>query len=154
MFSATTLHLLLSVSSTFYITFLSNRAEEQFFHLTWKIDGVFSISVGKKVVDIRFGNHYSGAPDTLGYWRTKSGVEVDFVLYGERDFAAIEVKNAATLRPYDFSGLKSFREDYPEARPVLLYRGKERFLSDGVLALPVEDFLRALVPGRPPLDAF
>ena len=27
-------------------------------------------------------------------------------------------------------------------------------LSDGVLVLPVEDFLRALVPGRPPLDAF
>ena len=48
LFSATTLHLLLSGSSTFYITFLSNRAEEQFFHLTWKIDGVFSISVGKK----------------------------------------------------------------------------------------------------------
>ena len=103
---------------------------------------------------LRAWNDYSGAPDTLGYWRTKSGVEVDFVLYGERDFAAVEVKNAATLRPGDFSGLKSFREDYPEARPVLLYRGKERFLSDGVLVLPVEDFLLALVPGRPPLDAF
>ena len=40
------------------------------------------------------------------------------------------------------------------ARPVLLYRGEERFLSDGILVLPVEDFLRALVPGRPPLAAF
>ena len=58
------------------------------------------------------------------------------------------------LRPDDFTGLKSFREDYPEARPVLLYRGEERFLTDGILVLPVEDFLRALVPGRPPLDAF
>ncbi len=48
----------------------------------------------------------------------------------------------------------SFREDYPEARPVLLYRGEERFLRDGILVLPVEDFLRALVPGRPPLAAF
>ena len=47
-----------------------------------------------------------------------------------------------------------FGNDDPEARPVLLYRGKERFLSDGVFVLPVEDFLRALVPGRPPLDAF
>ena len=45
-------------------------------------------------------------------------------------------------------------KDDPEARSVLLYRGKERFLSDGVLVLPVGDFLRALVPGRPPLDAF
>ena len=103
---------------------------------------------------LRAWNDCSGAPDTLGYWRTRAGVEVDFVLYGERDFAAIEVKNAAVLRPDDFAGLKSFREDYPEARPVLLYRGEERFLSDGILVLPVEDFLRALVPGRPPRAAF
>lgn len=53
-----------------------------------------------------------------------------------------------------FLGLKSFREDYPEARPILLYRGTERLLRDGIFVLPVEDFLRNLVPGRPPLDAF
>ena len=103
---------------------------------------------------IRAWNDYSGSPDFLGYWRTKAGVEVDFILYGERDFAAIEVKNAAILNPADFRGLKSFREDYPEARPILLYRGTERLLRDGILVLPVEDFLRNLVPGRPPLDAF
>lgn len=56
--------------------------------------------------------------------------------------------------PMAFLGLKSFREDYPEARPILLYRGTERLLRDGILVLPVEDFLRNLVPGRPPLDAF
>ena len=59
----------------------------------------------------------------------------------------------AVLRPADFTGLKSFREDYPEARPVLLYRGKERFLTDGILVQPVDEFLRGLIPGRPPLDA-
>lgn len=99
-------------------------------------------------------NDYSGNPDFLGYWRTKAGVEVDFVLYGERDFAAIEVKNADVLHPADFSGLKAFRQDYPEARPVLLYRGDTQFLRDGILVVPVENFLRALVPGRPPLASF
>ncbi len=103
---------------------------------------------------LRAWNNYSGDPDSLGYWRTKAGVEVDFVLYGERDFAAIEVKNAATLGPADFSGLKAFREDYPEAKLALLYRGETLFLRDGVLVIPVEKFLRALVPGRPPLEAF
>lgn len=98
---------------------------------------------------LRAWNDYSGAPDALGYWRTRSGVEVDFVLYGERDFVAVEVKNARTLRPSDFTGLRTFREDYPEARPLLLYRGDERFLSDGILVVPVDEFLRALVPGRP-----
>ena len=103
---------------------------------------------------LRAWNDYSGSPDFLGYWRTKAGVEVDFVLYGERDFAAIEVKNATVLNPADFAGLKAFRQDYPEARPVLLYRGETQFLRDGILAVPVENFLRALVPGRPPLAAF
>jgi predicted AAA+ superfamily ATPase len=96
----------------------------------------------------------SGGGASLGYWRTKAGVEVDFVVYGERNFAAIEVKNAAILHPGDFSGLKAFREDYPEAETLLLYRGRERFLRDGVWVVPVEDFLRALIPGKSVLEAF
>ena len=98
---------------------------------------------------LRAWNEYSGAPDTLAYWRTKAGVEVDFVLYGERDFAAIEVKNAARLVSGDFAGLSAFREDYPEARTFLLYRGEERYLHKGILVLPVGQFLRALVPNIP-----
>lgn len=97
---------------------------------------------------LRAWNDYSGGRATLGYWRTKAGVEVDFVVYGERDFAAIEVKNAAVLHPGDFAGLKTFREDYPEASPVLLYRGNERFLRDGIMVVPVEEYLRSMVPGR------
>ena len=100
---------------------------------------------------LRAWNDYSGTRAALGYWRTKAGVEVDFVVYGETDFAAIEVKNAAVLHPADFIGLKSFREDYPEAELLLLYRGNERFRQDGMLVVPVEEFLASLVPGRPPL---
>ena len=103
---------------------------------------------------LRAWNDFSGSPASLGYWRTKAGVEVDFVLYGERDFAAVEVKNAAILHPADFAGLKAFREDYPEADLLLLYRGSERFLRDGVWVVPAGDFLRSLVPGRSPLAEF
>jgi predicted AAA+ superfamily ATPase len=35
---------------------------------------------------------------SLYYWRTKSGNEVDFILYGQDTFWAIEVKNASTAR--------------------------------------------------------
>jgi predicted AAA+ superfamily ATPase len=90
-----------------------------------------------------------GTPEKLCCWRTKSGSEVDFVLYGEQLFAAIEVKNSAAVRPQDLRGLKAFREDYPEARCTLLYRGEERLLIDGIACLPVEPFLRALHPARP-----
>ena len=100
---------------------------------------------------LRAWNDYSGKRAALGYWRTKAGVEVDFVVYGARNFAAIEVKNADILHPGDFTGLKSFGEDYPEATRLLLYRGSERFLRDGVWVIPAEEFLRSLVPGPLPL---
>lgn len=81
-------------------------------------------------------------PDvTLNYWRTRSGNEVDFVLYGKNTFRAIEVKNAATVHPADLRGLKTFGEDYPEAERILLYRGKERLLVDGIRVVLGEEFL-------------
>jgi hypothetical protein len=46
--------------------------------------------------------------------------------------------------PGDSRGLKAFREDYPEAKAVLSYRGKESFVRDGIPAMPVGDFLTAL----------
>ncbi len=88
---------------------------------------------------------YSGHDDTLFFWRTRSGSEVDFVLYGESGLFAIEVKNRGTLHPRDFRGLNAFVEDYPEATPVLLYGGPRTFRR-GVLCLPCEGFLRRLAP--------
>ena len=89
---------------------------------------------------------YSGNGATLSFWRTHTGHEVDFVVYGDNRFDAIEVKNAARLSPNDFSGLKAFASDYPEARRILLYRGAERLSMNGVLCIPVADFLKELLP--------
>ena len=36
----------------------------------------------------------------------------------------------------------------PEARPILLYCGEERFLRDGIAVVPGDEFLRALVPSH------
>jgi predicted AAA+ superfamily ATPase len=89
-----------------------------------------------------------GADDSLlFYWRTRSGAEVDFVIYGAQGIYALEVKNAARIQPQDLRGLRSFTQDYPEARAFLLYRGKERLVKDGILCLPCEEFLRSLRPG-------
>ena len=89
---------------------------------------------------------YSGNDCKLYYWRTRSGAEVDFVIYGGDGFWALEVKNTARIRASDLRALKSFREDYPECEPFFVYRGEERLLVDGILCLPGEEFLRALVP--------
>ena len=40
----------------------------------------------------------------LFFWRTRSGVEVDFVIHGAAGFWAIEVKNTARVRPEDLLG--------------------------------------------------
>lgn len=92
---------------------------------------------------------YSASGLTLHYWRTKSGNEVDFVVYGRDGFWAIEVKNTRRVKPADLHGLRSFREDYPSAKTGLLYRGTERLAVDDVLCVPCEQFLRELRPGRP-----
>lgn len=91
---------------------------------------------------------YSGTAAGLYFWRTHTGLEVDFVIYGESEFAAIEVKNTSRLAPKDFSGLKSFAGDYSEAKRIMLYRGTERFMHGEVLCMPVEEFLMHLAPGE------
>lgn len=80
----------------------------------------------------------------LFFWRTSAGSEVDFVVYGKKIFLAIEVKNAINIYPKDLRPLKAFGEDYPEAERILLYRGKEKLLRDGILISPCEDFLPGL----------
>lgn len=82
----------------------------------------------------------------LYFWRTRSGVEVDFILYGETLFYAVEVKNSRTISPRDLKGLKEFKKDYPQVTPLFLYRGKEKLKKEGILCLPVEDFLKNLNP--------
>jgi predicted AAA+ superfamily ATPase len=96
---------------------------------------------------------YSPEKSNLYFWRTRSGVEVDFVVYGPQGMWALEVKNTATIRPADLRGLKSFRDEYPESRALFLYRGRERLLREGILCLPCGDFLSHLLPGKTIDDA-
>src|SRR5262249_23616154 len=77
--------------------------------------------------------HYSKVEGELFFWRTKSGLEVDFIIYGEIGFCALEVKGTKNISPQDLRGLKEFKKDYPESRCMLLYRGKEKLMKDGIL---------------------
>jgi len=80
-------------------------------------------------------------PGSLHYWRTSAGSEVDFIVYGKNVFWAIEVKNSSAIHPSDLRSLKSFGQDYPEAKRYLLYRGTERLKRDNILIEPCTDFL-------------
>jgi predicted AAA+ superfamily ATPase len=88
-------------------------------------------------------------PHQLHFWRTATGLEVDFILAGPRCFLAIEVKNGSVVHPGDLRSLEAFQEDYPEAKPILLYRGKQRYQEKGILCCPVEEFLLKINPNSP-----
>jgi predicted AAA+ superfamily ATPase len=89
---------------------------------------------------------YKNSRFSLYYWRSRNGVEVDFVLYGEDGIFAIEVKNSNRIRPEDLRSLAEFLKDYPQGRAVFLYRGDEKRLINNIMCLPCENFLRALLP--------
>lgn len=91
--------------------------------------------------------HYTKGRYDLFFWRTKAGLEVDFIIYGEKGFWSIEVKNSRNVSPEDVRGLNHFIEDYPEAKPLLLYRGP-KIEYKNVLCLPVEQFLKQLQPNN------
>jgi predicted AAA+ superfamily ATPase len=98
---------------------------------------------------LRAWNAYRGGECNLYFWRTKSGNEVDFVVYGPETFCAIETKNTSKIHPKVLKGLLAFKEDYPEAGVCLLYRGKERLKIRDILCLPCDEFLKNLTPGSP-----
>lgn len=91
---------------------------------------------------------YSNQDAALYFWRTRAGNEVDFVVYGEDTFLALEVKHADKVHTKDLRGLKTFLEDYPEAEARLLYRGKHALKIDGILCTPVEQYLAQIVPNE------
>ncbi len=97
---------------------------------------------------LRAWNDYSTEKHSIYFWRTRSGVEVDFIVYGPQGFWAIEVKNAKHVSQEDQKGLNAFLVDYPEAQAILLYRGTETFRRGKVLCMPCEVFLRQLMPNQ------
>jgi predicted AAA+ superfamily ATPase len=85
----------------------------------------------------------------LAFWRTRSKLEVDFIVYGPKTFLAIEVKHGEAIHPTDLNGLEAFKNDYPECTPILLYRGKSKIEKKGILCIPCEEFLINIHPDRP-----
>jgi predicted AAA+ superfamily ATPase len=84
-----------------------------------------------------------GAGLPVSYWRTASGIEVDFIL-GNAE-VAVEVK--ATDKPTSdhLKGLRAWREEHPQSRCLLVCRlPRQRQTDDGIEIIPWREFLRRL----------
>jgi len=89
-------------------------------------------------------NSYKRTGYEFFYWRTqRHTLEVDFVLYGEKGLIAIEVKLSHKVRPQDYKALLAFLKDYPQAKALLLYTGKQSYTLNDVYVVPVEKFLKS-----------
>lgn len=86
----------------------------------------------------------------ITYWRTKTGLEVDFILDAD---IAIEVKISRTVHKQDLKGLMAFCEEHhPKKAIVVSLDAAPRYLEidndTHIHILPWEHFLKALWAGE------
>ncbi len=79
-------------------------------------------------------NDYYDYEYTIYFWRTLSGTEVDFILYGPRGFYAFETKRSSQIARDSLKGLRSFNADYPEAKLHFIYMGKRKEYHGNITA--------------------
>ena len=89
-------------------------------------------------------NDYYDLGYKIHFWRTQAGEEVDFVLYGPRGFHAFEIKRSATITSKSLKGLKTFSDEYPEAKLHIIFLGKQKEYHSNVSAIPFIDALKEL----------
>jgi uncharacterized protein len=89
---------------------------------------------------------YSDIRYPIHYWRTASGIEVDFVL-GDHE-VAVEVKATTMAHKRHISGLKSFAEEYTVKHKILVTNDPYPRQLEDVLVLPWNIFLEKLWGGE------
>jgi len=85
---------------------------------------------------------YSSSQETLSYWRTTNGHEVDVVL-GDAQ-VAIEVKSCEEVQSRHLKGLKVFGEEHPQARLMMVSLNTNPRRMNNVEIYPVAEFLKKL----------
>ena len=89
---------------------------------------------------------YSGQDFTINFWRTKTGLEIDFIL--ARGEIAIEIKGANRIDKRDLKALAAFAEEYSPKRNFMVCNEKEKRLHGKIEILPWSNFLQELWAGN------
>ncbi len=89
-------------------------------------------------------NDYYELGYTIYFWRTASGTEIDFVLYGPKGLHAFEIKRSNNITSTSLKGLQQFQEDYPEAKLHLIYFGKHKEYHGDISIIPFAQALAEL----------
>lgn len=87
------------------------------------------------------------------YYKTVSGVEVDFIAYGPKGFHAFEIKSNKNVISRHLRGLRAFEKIYPEATLHLFYLGDVPMYINNITVHPFEKdilSLRDILTAPPP----
>ncbi|MDE2677700.1 MAG: AAA family ATPase [Gemmatimonadota bacterium] len=91
---------------------------------------------------------YSGRDFPVRFWRTRSGLECDFVL-GTDGAAAVEVVGGGRVGRGDLKGVRAFADEHaPRQAFVVCNDSAPRRTEDGIWILPWELFLEGLWGGE------
>lgn len=85
---------------------------------------------------------YKAKDFNVNFWRTKTGVEVDFVLNEGR--IALEIKGSQHVENKDLRGLKIFNNEFSPRKSYVVCNEKEKRVSGKIEIVPWEIFLRDL----------
>jgi uncharacterized protein len=95
--------------------------------------------------------HIKNTDYEIKYWRTKSGLEVDFII-DQNPLVAIEVKISGSINKSDLAGLISFSEELKPSRSLVVCLEKhKRIMTINNLKIeiwPIEEFLKQLWKGN------
>lgn len=94
--------------------------------------------------ELRAINDYLQYDYRIFFWRTKHGLEIDFILYGPQGLLAIEIKRSPQLKTKDTRALKEFKKDYPPAQCYVFYGGSSRLYLEDITAIPIQQALNSL----------
>jgi len=89
-------------------------------------------------------NDYFNLGYKIYYWRTASGIETDFVLYGQKGIRVFEIKRTRKINSSMLRGLKAFLKDYPSAKAWFIYGGERQARDGDIEIIPIIDALKKL----------
>ncbi len=89
---------------------------------------------------------YSELAYEINFWRTKSGMEVDFIL-GKGEIA-VEIKGSSRVDNRDLKSLSAFMEEYSPRKGFVVCNEKTKRVHGNVIVIPWRMFLDDLWEGK------
>ena len=98
------------------------------------------------LMEIAAYNSYNELDFEINFWRTKSGLEVDFVLGGGE--VAVEVKGATQIDKRALGPLNGFIEEYSPRKALVVCNEREERIHGRIQIIPYRNFLHNLWEGK------